>query len=51
MRTTIALEIASGAQLPKIPGVSTVTASRILPRTGNPSRFPNESEFANYTGT
>ncbi|MDH6283902.1 transposase [Rhodococcus sp. LBL1] len=42
---------ASRTQLLKIPGVRTVTAARILARTGNPSRFPNESAFANYTGT
>ncbi|WP_430336327.1 IS110 family transposase [Rhodococcus sp. ACT016] len=34
-----------------MPGVGTATAARILARTGNPTRFPNESAFANYTGT
>ena len=42
---------ASGTTLPKIPGVGTVTAARILARTGNPMRFANEAAFANYTGT
>jgi len=40
-----------GTQLPKIPGVGTVTAARILARTGNPTRFPNEAAYASYTGT
>lgn len=45
-------ELAScGTQLQKIPGVGTVTACRILARTGNPARFPNEAAFANYAGT
>lgn len=52
LTTRIKTELAaSGTQLPKIPGVGTVTAARILARTGNPMRFPNESAFANYTGT
>ncbi|MBP1158454.1 MULTISPECIES: transposase [unclassified Rhodococcus (in: high G+C Gram-positive bacteria)] len=42
---------ASGTQLPKIPGVGTVTAARILARTGNPTRFANEAAYASYTGT
>ncbi|MGO4202084.1 IS110 family transposase [Rhodococcus sp. TAF43] len=42
---------ACGTTLPKIPGVGTVTAARILARTGNPMRFANEAAFANYTGT
>lgn len=43
--------VACGTTLPKIPGVGTVTACRILARTGNPMRFPNEAAYANYTGT
>ena len=43
--------VACGTQLPKIPGVGTVTAARILARTGNPTRFANEAAYASYTGT
>ncbi|MEZ5157517.1 MAG: IS110 family transposase [Candidatus Nanopelagicales bacterium] len=42
---------ACGTTLPTIQGVGTVTACRILARTGNPMRFPNEAAYANYTGT
>lgn len=52
LTTRIKTELAaSGTQLAKIPGVGTVTAARILARTGNPSRFANEAAYASYTGT
>lgn len=41
----------SGTQLLTIAGVGTVTAARTLAHTGDPARFPDESAFANYTGT
>lgn len=50
--TRIKTELAaSGTQLMKIPGVGIVTATRILARTGDPTRFANEAAFANYSGT
>ncbi|WP_027500099.1 IS110 family transposase [Rhodococcus sp. UNC363MFTsu5.1] len=52
LTTRIKTELAAcGTQLPKIPGVGTVTAARILARTGNPTRFANEAAYASYTGT
>ncbi|WP_230990409.1 transposase [Rhodococcus oxybenzonivorans] len=48
IRTELA---ACGTKLPKIPGVGTVTACRILARTGIPTRFANEAAYATYTGT
>ncbi|MFD6057798.1 transposase [Rhodococcus wratislaviensis] len=52
LTTRIKTELAaSGTQLAKIPGVGTVTAARILARTGNPTRFANEAAYASYTGT
>jgi transposase len=52
LTTRIKTELAAcGTKLPKIPGVGTVTACRILARTGNPTRFANESAYASYTGT
>ncbi|MBE7195706.1 MAG: IS110 family transposase [Gordonia polyisoprenivorans] len=52
LTTRIKTELtASGTQLMKIPGVGTVTAARLLARTGDPHRFHSEAAFANYTGT
>lgn len=52
LTTRIKTELtASGTRLTKIPGVGTVTAARLLGRTGDPMRFHSEAAFANYTGT
>lgn len=52
LTTRIKTELtASGTQLTRIPGVGTITAARLLARTGDPNRFPSEAAFANYTGT
>ncbi|WP_137873028.1 transposase [Rhodococcus sp. Q] len=50
--TRIKTELAASGTTPlKIPGVGTVTAARILARTGDPTQFSNEAAFANYSGT
>ena len=50
--TRIEVELkASGTSLLEIEGVGTVTACRILSRTGDPARFRDQSAFASYAGT
>jgi transposase len=39
-----------GSRLPTVAGVGPVLASRLIGRTGKPSRFPSASAFANYVG-
>ncbi|WP_068746141.1 transposase [Tsukamurella pseudospumae] len=50
--TRIEVELkASGTSLLEIEGVGTITACRILSRTGDPARFRDQSAFASYAGT
>ncbi|MFI0966516.1 transposase [Streptomyces sp. NPDC021080] len=46
-----ALVAKSGSRLPDTPGIAAITAARLLGRTGNPTRFPTASAFAQYAGT
>ena len=41
---------ATGTTLTTIPGIGSLTAARILARTGNVQRFPTDSHFAAYAG-
>ncbi|MGP3992098.1 transposase [Streptomyces sp. 3N207] len=41
----------SESRLIDTPGIAAVTAARLLGRTGNPTRFPTASAFAQYAGT
>jgi transposase len=41
----------TGSTLTDTPGIAAVTAARLIGRTGQASRFPNASAFANYAGT
>lgn len=40
-----------GTRLREIDGIGEVVATRILARTGTPSRFPTAAAYATYTGT
>ncbi|MEV4418303.1 IS110 family transposase, partial [Catellatospora sp. NPDC049609] len=46
-----ALVAESQSRLTDTPGIGAVTAARLLGRTGNPTRFPTASAFAQYAGT
>ncbi|MFF7988086.1 transposase [Streptomyces sp. NPDC007901] len=46
-----ALVAESGSRMTDTPGIAAITAARLLGRTGNPSRFPTASAFAQYAGT
>ncbi|GAA0969588.1 IS110 family transposase [Actinocorallia libanotica] len=46
-----ALVAESESRLTDTPGIGAVTAARLLGRTGNPTRFPTASAFAQYAGT
>jgi transposase len=46
-----ALVAESGSRLTDAPGIAAITAARLLGRTGNPTRFPTASVFAQYAGT
>ncbi|MCX5233068.1 transposase [Streptomyces sp. NBC_00233] len=46
-----ALVAESESRLADTPGIGAVTAARLLGRTGNPTRFPAASAFAQYAGT
>ncbi|MFF4896604.1 transposase, partial [Streptomyces sp. NPDC001068] len=50
-KSMAALVTESGSRLTDTPGIAAITAARLLGRTGNPTRFPTASAFAQYAGT
>ncbi|CCW12314.1 IS110 family transposase [Rhodococcus aetherivorans] len=40
-----------GSRLREVDGIGTVTAARLIGRTGRPDRFPTAAAFANYNGS